>query len=142
MALSQYTETVADVICTRLANGESERAICSDEGMPDRETVRRWKAERPEFAAKCAHAREEQAEFHHDEMDRIERGVEDGSIPAQAGSVILSNKRWRMEKLRPKVYGPAVTLKGDAVNPLAVQLSGEVTIDPGEAYRRLLNGDG
>lgn len=73
--------------------------------MPHRTTVGRWIDADPGFAARCARAREEQAEFHHAEMDRLEAAIEAGELPAPAGSVILANKRWRMEKLKPKVYG-------------------------------------
>ncbi|GAB3744851.1 terminase small subunit-like protein [Lysobacter olei] len=120
---STYSETLADSILDKLASGDSLRAICAEEGMPDRDTVRRWLKEHDDFAAKYAHAREEQAEFHHEEMDRLESAVEDGSLNPQAASVILANKRWRMEKLKPKVYGPAVTLKGDPANPLQTRVA-------------------
>ncbi|MBM6705404.1 hypothetical protein H6A60_13115 [Sutterella massiliensis] len=60
-------------------------------------------------------------------MDRLEAATEAGSLPAAAASVILANKRWRMEKLKPKVYGAAVTLKGDRDNPLQMEASKAMT---------------
>lgn len=103
-----FTQGVADAICARIANGESLRSICALEGMPDKATVFRWLAEDDEFATKYARAREAQAEHHHDEMDRLEEATESGALNPQAASVILANKRWRMEKLKPKVYGAKV----------------------------------
>ena len=105
---SKYSEGLADKIFNRMAEGDSLRTICGDESMPDRETVRRWTLENADFAAKYARAREEQAEHHHEEMDRLEAAVEDGTLNPQAASVILANKRWRMEKLKPKVYGARI----------------------------------
>lgn len=61
------------------------------------------------FAAECAHARELQAEFVHDEMADIEDQVVDGAIPADVARVVLSSKQWRAAKLRPKVYGDKQT---------------------------------
>jgi hypothetical protein len=105
-----YSDTLAALLCDRLANGDSMRTICADEAMPDRRTVERWMANDAEFAAKCARAREEQAEFHHDAMDGIEAKTLAGEIAASAASVVLTNKRWRMEKLKPKVYGAKLDL--------------------------------
>lgn len=124
---SDYDEDVADLICRGIAEGKSLRAICRDESLPDKATVFRWLAAHDDFATKYARAREVQAEFHHDEMDRIERGVLKGRINAQAASVVLTNKRWRMEKLKPKVYGTAVTLKGDKDNPLQIRKAPELS---------------
>jgi len=126
---SSYTPELVESICERLAEGESLRSICRDEAMPDRTTVTRWLAEIGDFATKYARAHEEQAEFHHAEMDRLEAAVEDGTLSAPAAGVILANKRWRMEKLKPKVYGNAVTLKGDKDNPLRVARANELTDD-------------
>lgn len=106
---SIYSEELADLFCERLADGKrSERQICEDDDMPSRVTLRTWKLEKPDFFAKCAHAREEQAEVHHEEMDTIEARTLSGDLNPQAASVVLSNKRWRMEKLKAKVYGPAI----------------------------------
>lgn len=115
---SKYSQEVAESICARIAAGESLRSICEAAELPHKDTVLQWLADRDDFAAKYARAREAQAEHHHDEMDRLEAAVEGGTLNPQAGSVILANKRWRMEKLKPKVYGHAVTVRGDAENPI------------------------
>lgn len=115
---SSYTAELVESICERLMEGESLRSICRDDAMPDFRTVMRWQAEDEDFATKCARAREEQAEFHHAEMDRLEGAVEDGSLAAAAASVILANKRWRMEKLKPKVYGAKIQHGSDPENPI------------------------
>lgn len=120
---SKYSEALVQSILDRLAAGESLRAICRDDAMPDYSTVDRWLQDNPAFASRYARAREEQAEHHHAEMDRLEGAIEDGSLNPQAGNVILANKRWRMEKLKPKVYGAAVTLKGDPESPLQTRAS-------------------
>ena len=86
------------------------RNVCQADDMPDRGTVRRWQLENPDFAAKCARAREEQAEHHHEEMDDIESRVLSGDLEPAAANVVLSNKRWRMSKLSAKVYGDKLDL--------------------------------
>lgn len=122
---SSYNGSVASLICMRLADGESMRSICRDEAMPSRDVVDVWRDTNPEFDAKCARAREEQAEFHHDAMEKIEADTLSGAIPAQAASVVLANKRWRMEKLKPKVYGQKIDLNHGSQpgNPFTVLLA-------------------
>lgn len=105
---SDYNDALADSILERLADGESLRTICTGETMPHRTTVFRWLAEHDGFATKYAHAREAQAEAHHDDMDEIEARTLSGELHPQAASVVLGNKRWRMEKLKPRVYGAKV----------------------------------
>ncbi len=55
---SIYSNDLADLICERLACGESLRKICDDKNLPDRSTVIRWLARDPDFATKYARARE------------------------------------------------------------------------------------
>jgi len=58
---STYSQEIADEVCRRLAGGESLRAICRDEGIPDESTVRLWASDdREGFAAQYARAREVQ----------------------------------------------------------------------------------
>ena len=46
---SLYTPELGEAICARVAAGESVRAVCQDDGMPCRKTVRDWAAAFPEF---------------------------------------------------------------------------------------------
>lgn len=39
---SAFTQAVADLICERIADGESLRLICADGGMSNKATVFRW----------------------------------------------------------------------------------------------------
>ena len=115
-----YSDELAERICEQLADGQSLRAICAADGMPDRTTVMRWQASNPDFATKCARAREAQADHLFEGMAEIEDGVLSGAVDAQAARVVLSSQQWRASKLRPKVYGDKTTLAGDADNPVAI----------------------
>ncbi|WP_045764622.1 hypothetical protein [Xanthomonas albilineans] len=119
---SLYSEALADEICEAIADGDSLRQVCKRPGMPDRRTVDRWMAADGDFAAKCARAREEQAEAHHDQMDEIEKKVLSGCLDPKAANVVLTNKRWRMDKLAPKVYGARLAVDHDVVGNLADRL--------------------
>ena len=73
----ERAETAFQTICERLALGESLRAICADNGLPDAWTVMKWLRERPIFAQRYAHARELQAEFYAEAIIDIA----DGRLP-------------------------------------------------------------
>lgn len=115
---SSYTVEKADAFCELLSTDMSERAICAMSDMPDRRTLGRWREEHPEFAAKCARAREAQADYLADEMAEIEGKTLRGEVEAAAARCVLSSKQWRASKLSPKRYGDRTILAGDAEAPL------------------------
>ncbi len=100
----KYSEELATRICELLASDNSERAISEMEGMPSRETMRLWREMHPEFLAKCACARLDQAHSIVSDMADIEDGmlkpITDATrIDPQAGKAALSSKQWRASKL-------------------------------------------
>ena len=76
--------------------------------MPDRETVRRWRLERPDFAAKFAHARETSAESLEDiALVRLSEATDkDSSLVARN---LLEGIKWSTSKRNPEVYGEKLT---------------------------------
>lgn len=100
---SDYTEELAEVILDAIMDGRSLREICQSDDMPDRRTVLRWLEANAEFAAKCARAREAQADL----MDEKILAVADACTveTAQADRVKIAAYQWRASKLKPKVYG-------------------------------------
>jgi hypothetical protein len=52
-------DEVRETIIAMLTDGKSMRAICANEGMPSRETVRQWQLSDEEFDLAVTHAREE-----------------------------------------------------------------------------------
>lgn len=117
---SDFNQATADVICERLADGESLRGICEAEDMPSKTTVFRWLAAREEFRNQYARAREVQADMLFDDIldiaddarnDWMERrGEEDAGWVANGDNIRRSQlrieaRKWMAGKLRPKVYG-------------------------------------
>lgn len=113
---SIYSEELADMICASLASGASLRKICDAEGMPDRETVRRWQLENEDFAAKCARARDVQADEYFDRVLEVVDGATAESAPADR--VKLAGLQWMAAKLAPKRYGDKTLVGSDPDNPL------------------------
>jgi Bacteriophage Sf6, terminase small subunit-like len=86
---SDYCAEIAMTICDRLADGESLRAICADDGMPNKATVFRWIGRHKDFRDQYAVAREVQADdildeileiAHDDSRDHVKKVGADGKV--------------------------------------------------------------
>lgn len=121
---STFTQTLACGIVTRLASGESLRAICRDENMPAEATVRGWVIDdRDGFSAQYARARDIGLDALADELleiaDNTELGVKTKTGPNGAekteGDMIehrrlrVDSRKWYLSKLAPKKYGDKLT---------------------------------
>lgn len=122
---SDYSEEVTFRICARLADGESLRAICRDEDMPDKATVFRWLAAHEEFRDQYARAREAQADTLVDEILEIsDDGRNDymanlgegedtlayrlNGEHVQRSKLRVDSRKWFASKVAPKKYGDKV----------------------------------
>lgn len=140
---STYTQEKAELICERLAAGESLNSICKDESYPAESTVRAWALDNVEgFAAKYARARQLGYD-HHGELilklaDESRVGVKrttkaNGDTEEVEGDMVdrsrlqVDARKWLLSKMLPKVYGERTTLAGDPDAPLngTISLSAE-----------------
>ena len=115
---TDYGDEVVDLICSRLAVGESLNRICKDADMPAMSTVFGWLSKYPEFLEKYTRAREAQAETH---ADRIIEIADDADIDAHHKRIMVDARKWVAAKLKPKSYGERVQVAGDADAPLKVE---------------------
>lgn len=130
---SDYTKETADIICERIADGESLRKICLDDNMPSKAAVFRWLYEQEAFRDQYARAREEQTETFADEMTDIadEHGTKrivntDGeevevaydSVAVARNKLRVDTRKWIMAKVKPKKYGEKVMLADSEGNNL------------------------
>lgn len=131
---TDYMPELADLICERIANGESLRTICADESMPGKSTVFRWLATYSDFGTKYAHAREEQADLYAEsiveiadelEVQAVYRG-EDVKLDLSPSAVARNRlrvdaRKWYASKLAPKKYGDKIAVGGaDDLPPVQV----------------------
>jgi hypothetical protein len=118
---SKYTDALAQLICERIASGDSLITVCNEEGMPHRHTVLKWLEEREGFRTIHARAREAQA----DVMDQRIMAVADGCTAetANADRVKIDAYKWRAARLAPKRYGDKLALTGaDDAPPIQTKL--------------------
>jgi hypothetical protein len=103
----ELTDDLVNKILDGIMDGKSVRQICADPEMPDNRTVQRWIANNADFAAKCARARELQADNIFEDMQEVaDYGNPDD---VQRAKLRVSTMQWRAAKLAPKKYGERVT---------------------------------
>lgn len=107
------TVELMDQICSRIALGESLRAICRDENMPAIASVMRWlmsdEALCLTFREQYARAKEVQADSYEDMMLEEARNEED----VQRARLIVDTMKWSAAKLKPKKYGDKIQHDGE-----------------------------
>jgi hypothetical protein len=97
-----YTQEIADLICQRLAKGESLRAICRGDEFPQESTVRQWAVDdREGFYAQYTRSRDIGLDCMADEVQEIADGVGD----VARDRLRFDSRRWYLSKLAPKRYG-------------------------------------
>lgn len=128
------TQVIADTICERIADGESLRAICADDDMPQRARVFRWLDDpaNKSFADQYARAREASADADADDIGHYARQAADGKIEPGAARAAIDGLKWSAGKRKPKKYGDLarVQLTGKDDGPIQhVDLSGATAED-------------
>lgn len=142
----KWTPEVEDEILGRIAKGEAIRNICKDDWLPAWSTLNKRLASDPEFSARYARAREEQADTIFDECLAIADMADGDIIPGRDGEadrvnneaiarakLRIDTRKWMAGKLRPKVYGDKITNEhtGADGGPISTRLTVERTIvDP------------
>ena len=122
---SSYTFEVSEEICRQMAEGKGLRAICAQEGMPDRGTVLKWLNERPEFVGRYAQAREALMDWYSEEILRIafdDSGdliidgdrVMSGHHVVQRARLKVDTVKWIMAKLHPGKYGDKPVIEANS----------------------------
>ena len=118
MPLNHNQQKQFNMVCARIAGGESLRSACKDKDLPDRDTINRW-LNADNDGALCgqyARAREEQADFYADEIVTIADTEPDAAI----ARVRIDARKWVASKLRPKRYGDKLALGGADDLPVQV----------------------
>ena len=125
---STYSEALGTVIAERVMDGESLRAICRSDGMPNRGTVLRWLAAEPGFRMLYRQARALACEFMADELVEI---ADDSSGDFEANSrgemvpnpeavarsrLRIETRKWVMARMHRAMWGdrPAEDAAGAA----------------------------
>jgi hypothetical protein len=97
---SRYTKKLAGIILSRIESGASVRAICRDDGMPNRSIVLRWIAsDRHGFRIQYEEACALRALLWADEIIDI---ADTGSGDVPRDRLSMDARKWIVSKLLPK----------------------------------------
>lgn len=123
---NQFTQDLADEICSRLMSGVSLREVCRANDMPARWLVHEWLAKHEAFADQYARACEIRADEIFDEIfdiadnsenDWMDRKYPDGHAETvENGEAIrrsqmrIDARKWALSKMQPKKYGDKLAL--------------------------------
>ncbi|WP_312321203.1 terminase small subunit protein [Stenotrophomonas sp.] len=143
---------MANLICERIADGESLKAICAEEHMPGRATVFRWLSAHETFRDMYAHAREEQAETLADEIvgiadeqctmvraDKHSSSDDDGegntevvfdSTAVARNRLRVDARKWVAAKLKPRKFSDRIQQEhsGPGGGPIEVEVVTKVVV--------------
>ena len=136
---SDYTQELADQICSQLAEGKSMRTVCLPDDMPDKSTVFRWLRTHDEFRDQYERAKDESADALIEETldiaddgtnDYITRENSDGSEyevvnseHIQRSRLRVDTRKWIASKLKPKKYGDKIQQQVSAPDGGPVQIN-------------------
>ena len=101
---SKYSETIAEKILSRYADGETLSTICKDKNMPKRNTVYRWRQSYSTFGEAYLRAQEEHTDALVDEAGDI---VDTEQNP-QLAKVRADHRKWLASKLNRNKYGDKI----------------------------------
>lgn len=147
-----FDQAKFDEVIARMSMGEPLAAICRDDHMPPLRTFYAWKDRTPELAARFAGAREDGFDQIALETLRIADTPVEATIERSTAAGLevtrqdaLGHRKLQIEtrlkllaKWDPKRYGDKLAIGGAEDLP-PVQSQANVTLDPSEAYKRLLS---
>ena len=132
---TDYSDDLADLICARIATGESMRSVARDENMPSAVTMFSWFRKHEYFLKQYTRAKEESADAWADEVVDIPDNqtgnplILDGvpmldpetgrpimvvdAAAVQHAKLRVEARKWSASKLKPKKYGEKLDLSSN-----------------------------
>ena len=112
MTQTNYTRDLGDIICDRMTEGESLRAICRNVDMPSEGAVRGWAVRDVDgFGDRCRAARLLLMDFWADQIVDI---ADDGDLDPRDRQIRTSVRQWIMSKVS-RCYGERLVHSGDRI---------------------------
>jgi hypothetical protein len=97
---STYNPQTAQIICDRIAGGETMVNISKTPGIPTPQTVHQWRRKYPEFAKDYATARADQMETWADEIVSISDDSALDTMDGPKGGQVSNNANVQRDRLR------------------------------------------
>jgi hypothetical protein len=127
----KLTPEVFETIFGKIADGESLRSICRQEGMPATSAFFAWMAKDPLLQEQYARAREAGADADAEDVTDIGKRTLTGEFDPAAARVAIDALKWAAGKKQPKVYGDKAAIEHSGPNGGAiVQRVERIIVDP------------
>ena len=144
MAYSQEEiDSIFNIICDRIIEGESVKTILRDEDMPSSKTFWKWLNEDKEKVNQYARAKELYAESVFEDIILISDGTGDDILIDEEGKeqvnhqviqrdrLRVDSRKWALSKMNPKKYGERVN------KDLNIKTNSESEMSDDELKKRL-----
>jgi len=95
---------MADFICQKYMEGKTMAEISKLDGVPPKHIIYQWKRKQPDFRKQLIAAKEDRAEYFHDELIDEARSITHKS-EAPVAKVKIDALKWAAERGNPKEYG-------------------------------------
>lgn len=120
----KFNPLIGDIVCSKVANGNSVTKVCREDGMPTYGTVCRWRRESPEFDKALDQALQDKADFLTDEALEVAKDLVDNDRKKMvdvAATTLLTDQYWKKATAdKPRKYSPKLTHSGDPDNPISI----------------------
>lgn len=139
-----FDQATADLICERLAGGESLRAVCRDLRSPSITEVMRWLGNEANanFREQYARAFQLRADAKFEELDDVSDEAVNAETAVQVQGLRLKadNIKWQLARMNAKKYGDKITAEHTGADGGPIQTESTVHLTAEEAYKRMLGG--
>lgn len=109
-------------VCLWISRGYNISNACTEAHLSERDFWDLMSINK-EIESMYIQAREARAHTRFEEMIATVDEVKQGKLDPHAGRVVLDAVKWMMGKEKARVYGDAMTLKGDKDNPIEIGLA-------------------
>lgn len=99
----KYSTVIVDIICSRIAEGESLTKICKDPALPTFATISRWRRANDEFDQAIRHAYEDRAHYYHDKAIETAESTADKE-EAAINRLKIDTYKWTAERSNRKQF--------------------------------------
>jgi len=115
-----YSPILIDIICQRIAEGETLTQICKDDDMPGYSTLSRWRREHSEVGELIGHARIDRAEGRYTRALQEADSADEDNV--QANKLRFTAYQWAASVDNPEMYSPRTKVSGDKNAPVVIEI--------------------
>lgn len=112
-----YNDTTKELICMRIIEGNTLKAISEMDGYPSIHTMYTWMKKKEDFKKAVEEAKRFRADYHHDMMfEMVMNTKKKSDVPVN--KLKMQFLQWSAEKHKPDQYGSKTVIEGNPDKPV------------------------